>query len=768
MTKNRVLCSKRGSLFAVVAGSIGILAPLSTGCSSDELEGTQNPANPDASITDAISTDTRVADASVSDVSSSDANQNDGNTGDGAASDARLGDGGLSDSTPGDAASDAGAYEGARRYIQEVVAKEKGASASVALLDGDKIVWTETFGALDAKGNAATADTMYPIASSSKMLVTTAIMKLVDADKISLDEPITKYLPTFKMASPEYKYITVRMLLNHSTGFPGTDENNVHTVSFNSSYAQQVLDTLAISRLKHAPGYMNVYCNDCFTVAEKVVEAVANKTYADYLKQEILDPLGMTHSLAPINNLPANSYYAQTVAEGLGATAEINNCLGAGGLYSTPTDLLKFAKVFLGSADAKLLSTAAINAMAKDETEGKFKVVDADFFRYGLGWDSVKEYGLSAIGRKGWVKGGSVLTYNSVIMIAPDDKMAVSVTTANLSGSYHSLAQRVMFEGLMKKGVISSIPAPNTLANAPAGTAPSDVLQSIAGYFGGSSEFHKIEVKTDNSFNLFSLKADGWTSTGTSYKFRSNNWFEADGDTSIALATKSAGNRQYLLYRSPSGFLNTPMELPMAQKLTSPGTMTTAWQKRVGKSWVIVNEIPDSVNWYDGNARYISPIAVPGFDGIITGKPGGTLTFILDASADDRQARTMIMIPTVWGRDICDLDVEDRQGEDWMRYCHYRFRPVETMPDLAPSASTTVTVPATDNAVWYRIPAALAGTKITVSGPAKGKWMTCDKDFKGILSNITGTTWPAKIDASAQYLVVIGEGQNSFSLTTAP
>jgi len=63
-----------------------------------------------------------------------------------------------------------------------------------------------------------TPDTMYGIGSVSKMFTTAAVMKLAEQGKVDLDSPVTKYLPDFKMADGRYKKITVRMLLNHSSG----------------------------------------------------------------------------------------------------------------------------------------------------------------------------------------------------------------------------------------------------------------------------------------------------------------------------------------------------------------------------------------------------------------------------------------------------------------------------------------------------------------------------------------------------------------------
>lgn len=120
---------------------------------------------------------------------------------------------------------------------------------------------------------------MYGIGSVSKVFAAMAAMKLVDQGKIDLDAPLVQYLPDFRMAAPEYPQITVRMLLNHSAGFAGTDYRNGFTNAPVPGYAAQVQQALATQRLKHQPGEMAVYCNDCFTMIEPLVAAVSGQPY---------------------------------------------------------------------------------------------------------------------------------------------------------------------------------------------------------------------------------------------------------------------------------------------------------------------------------------------------------------------------------------------------------------------------------------------------------------------------------------------------------
>lgn len=111
----------------------------------------------------------------------------------------------------------------ARMEIWKAIGSGVTSNATVAIIDGGKIIYSEGFGMRD-RANSIPVDThtQYNIGSVSKVFTTAAILLLVQDGKVELDAPVTKYLPEFVMRDARYKDITVRMLLNHSSGFPGT------------------------------------------------------------------------------------------------------------------------------------------------------------------------------------------------------------------------------------------------------------------------------------------------------------------------------------------------------------------------------------------------------------------------------------------------------------------------------------------------------------------------------------------------------------------
>src|SRR5437667_3971501 len=302
---------------------------------------------------------------------------------------------------------DAAIQEG-QTAVQELI--NQGASAvAIALVDDKRIIWSQRFGLADRDtGQMPTHSTMFGIGSVSKMFAAIAVMQLVDRGVVDLDTPLVTYLPAFRMAAAGYENITVRMLLNHSSGFPGTDYRNCVTRSPVPGYLDQVLQTLSMSRLKAPAGYMSVYCNDGFTITAALVQAMSGKSYVQFVQDEILTPLGMANTRYPLSAFPAGSY-AKAYVKGAAKPQEFVNTLASGGLYSTADNMARIARMFLSRGrvgTTRILSGASVAEMAKDQTIGSFDPIHNDSLAYGLGCDSVSQPGLAAVGFDGWAKGG--------------------------------------------------------------------------------------------------------------------------------------------------------------------------------------------------------------------------------------------------------------------------------------------------------------------------------------------------------------------------
>lgn len=282
-------------------------------------------------------------------------------------------------------------YEATIEAAREAVAKQLDtgipSSATVAVMVDGEIVYAEGFGLRDRAENLPVeTDTQFNIGSISKIFTTAAALILEQEGKLSLDRPVTDYLPDFTMKDARYKGITVRMLLNHTSGLPGTTEmkDSMTTVK-NRNYVEETLERLKTCNLMNDPGKIGIYCNDGFTVAEAVIERVSGMSYSDFLEQKILTRLGLENTSAYFkdgNQNIARVYEKDSIVP---LPLEYVNILGSGGLSSTAIDLCKYGEILQTDT---VLNKAMIEEFTKAQYGPDTVPVGESF--YGLGWGIVQ------------------------------------------------------------------------------------------------------------------------------------------------------------------------------------------------------------------------------------------------------------------------------------------------------------------------------------------------------------------------------------------
>jgi len=419
---------------------------------------------------------------------------------------------------------------------QALLGQSGAASLSLALVSGDRIVWQEAFGYADkATSTPPGPDTMYGIGSVSKMLATVAAMKLVDQGKIELDAPLALYVPEIARVFPVYGQITIRMLLDHSSGFPGSTYGDAITGVYFPGYLQKMMDALATERPKTTPGYMSVYCNDGFTLVEALVPAVTGKTFAEYVQDEVFTPLGMDHSAYPLEPFAPDTY-AKAYAGDVARPRESLNVLASGGLYSTPTDMGRLGTMLMNGGvfnGTRVLSADSVAEMGVDQTLLSFNPVPSNAARYGLGWDTVTQPGLRAVKVTGWAKGGDSIDYHAAFIVAPQARLAVTVIgVAPLgSGGLETLGERILLHALVDQGTLRRLPKPIPAAAPPVKTATDAQLAAMEGVWAMNQPVFRIAASaSDPQALVFSvLSADGWHPAGDSLRLRTDGRFHIDG-----------------------------------------------------------------------------------------------------------------------------------------------------------------------------------------------------------------------------------------------
>jgi CubicO group peptidase (beta-lactamase class C family) len=651
----------------------------------------------------------------------------------------------------------------------------QGASAvGIALVDDKRIIWTQRFGLADRDtGQMPTDSTMFGTGSVSKMFATIAVMKLVDRGVVDLDTPLVTYLPAFRLAAAGYEKITVRMLLNHSSGFPGTDYRNAMIRSPVPGYLDQVLQTLSMSRLKAPPGYMSVYCNDGFTITEALVKAMSGKSYVQFVQDEILTPLGMANTRYSLSGFPAGSY-AKAYVKGAAKPQEFANLFATGGAYSTAHDMARIAMMFLNGGrvgTTRILSGASVAEMAKDQTTGSFDPIHNDSWAFGLGWDSVSQPGLAAVGFDGWAKGGDTDDYHAALVVSPQAQLGIVVLTSGLDSSRAiAVAERVLLRALDENGRIAAFPSPLLPVVPPVAPVPDGLLAAIAGEYAQGSLIVQLQPQPDGSL-LVSLRSDaGWTPIppGSPLKYRSDGWFASDQDPLKAFKVVDADllgvPTQYILYRAPAGYGHYLNFSVFAQRVRRrPGNLSAAWRARLSSTWLVVNENPDELAWNGMDPR-LRLATVPNLDGLIAVRwhaevqapaPGYIDAHIVDASASDTVAKMMLIIPQLNGRDLDDLDIVQRDGAEWVRFGSYMHQPLASVPVLPRGATEVVTIGHEGYAEWRAVASDVTPVQVTIT--TTGAWHLYDPVFTTVANGKGSAVASLPAGKGLGYLTLFGD-----------
>ncbi len=347
-----------------------------------------------------------------------------------------------------------GTGEAARETVWNVITSGKGSSATVAVMDGGKIVYSEGFGAADRKsGRGADRSTRFNIGSTSKMFVATAILLLADDGKVSLDDPVVRYIPEFEMKDQRYRDITVRMLFNHSSGLPGSTflfgyepEGDPH---------RELLERMKGSNLKHDPGAVGIYCNDGFTLAEMIVERVTGRKFIDFLRERVFSPLGMKDTDASIGETGGNISHFYDPETGKKYPPEVILVHAAGGLSSTAEDLCRFGDSFCPGGK-KILSQSSIDEILKSQPTPFSAGLRGPVIMDSFGWDYSSLPAYEANGMRVYSKGGGTGAYSTGLQIIPEKRIVVA---ASVSGKLNGeTVTRAILDALMKD---KGLPAPS-------------------------------------------------------------------------------------------------------------------------------------------------------------------------------------------------------------------------------------------------------------------------------------------------------------------
>lgn len=300
----------------------------------------------------------------------------------------------------------------------KVLRQPQAAGLSIAVARSGKVVLAKGYGMADVEWSVpVTAETVFRIGSVTKQFTAAAIMRLVEAGKVSLDATVQTYLPDF----PTKQWpVTIRHLLTHTSGIWSYTEDGAF-MTRDAGLELTPVELIATFRdkpLEFEPGTRYNYSNSAYYLLGMVVEKVSGKPYGAFVQEEFFSPLGLTRTRYENNGaiIPgrAQGYSFDNGVLGNDRPLGADVPGAAGSLLSTATDLVNWTTAL---TNGKVVSPESFIEMTTSAT-----LKDGSATGYGLGlevdmWE----------GRRRFAHGGGIFGFTSQLITLPDDEVTVAV-----------------------------------------------------------------------------------------------------------------------------------------------------------------------------------------------------------------------------------------------------------------------------------------------------------------------------------------------------
>ncbi len=397
-------------------------------------------------------------------------------------------------------------------YIESAIKKAKVTGLSVALVEGQEVVWRRGFGYADKQQKIlARSDTQYRAASLTKTFTAMAALQLHEQGRMNINAALTSYLPELVLQSRfgSANTITPANIMSHHAGLPTDYLHGWHSTDSNE-YKKLV------ARLKNefvafpANKFFN-YSNLGYSLLGNAISKVSKEDYSNYLSQYIFKPLNFKRSYLS-SHYKADSRASLEYQQGKRVDSLGIRDIPAGGLITTVDDMCQFIKMIHGkgiSGKTQVVSGKSLESMWTQQHPTALLNFDT---RVGMGWflvDGVLEDDIRVVGHD-----GDLLSHNASMMIAPDLQIGV-IVLANDQGSAAqskmtsisvTVASEVMRTAyIMKTGIKPSISLNKSRKSSFARISSGDDLSGS--YMMSSMGLVDIEKKGDSY--LFNI--DGFT-----------------------------------------------------------------------------------------------------------------------------------------------------------------------------------------------------------------------------------------------------------------
>ncbi|HEV8217818.1 MAG TPA: serine hydrolase domain-containing protein [Gemmatimonadaceae bacterium] len=331
--------------------------------------------------------------------------------------------------------------------IRKAVAEKQLIGVSVGVMQNGKVILARGYGVRDIAGRTpVTPNTMFAIGSVTKQFTCSAMLMLAEQQKLSLKDPVSKYLPNLTRA----KDITLIDLGGHLSGY-----RDYYPLDFvdremqKPQSADAIITEYATRPLDFEPRSRYSYSNTGFLILGRVIERVTGQPFGSVLTTRIFHPLNLTRTAYEPKTQPgadmARGYTSFALAAPIPADPEADGWAGAAGaIWSTPTDLLTWDLALL---DRKLLSDSSYKVLATPQ-----RLTDGRSSGYGCG-EGVNDRGLGVVLSHGGAVSGFV-AQNTVI---PSTRSAVVILSNSDFSPIGALNQELIAKVMPKSPDVPSV-----------------------------------------------------------------------------------------------------------------------------------------------------------------------------------------------------------------------------------------------------------------------------------------------------------------------
>ena len=341
-------------------------------------------------------------------------------------------------------------------YIRRGMARWQVPGLAIVVVKDGKVVVQKGYGVREVgKPEPVDANTLFMIASNTKLYTGTALAKLDGEKAISLDEKVTKYLPDYRLYdSLASQMVTVRDLMSHHFGFK--------TFQGDFTFFKSNLERKEIvrrMRLMKPGGQFRRdygYSNSGFVAAGEVIPAVTGgTTWENYVQQNLLQPLGMTPTYTASAGFAQRPNIAQAYSNTFGPLAKVqfdnwDNMAPAANIVSNVTDLAKWLQFQLDSGRYQGKQVVPWAALRKTRdantiiTSRKSSIYPLHFITYGLGVEAADYNGKQIF----WHTGGASGQVSNVCFV-PEAGLGIAVLTNNDNQSFFELLRYQLLDSYL-------------------------------------------------------------------------------------------------------------------------------------------------------------------------------------------------------------------------------------------------------------------------------------------------------------------------------